>query len=451
MYYADQVVVYFFRPVRSAAERPRSQPPGLGHHRWRRVLPGAPRLLWPPLLPAPAARGVCRAAAPRLLCSRAGVLCAAAGVLRSPALRLPGPRLRPRPPLVRLASFAQSPAHFGGAFYLLAGLAPHRVSLVLLSSPVVLPSLNPLPPPASRVLPLVVAAQFACTSLWFAGNAVVPGLLHEAHLTGAPLSAVVSAVQFGFIVGTLVFALLALADRLSPSRLFLLCAIAGSLANAGLLLPGPTPATLLALRFAVGFFLAGIYPVGMKIAADYVEGGLGCALGYLVGALVLGTALPHLLRSLVTDDAWRSVVLATSGLALAGGVLLWWRVPDGPFRRPGGRQRLGEVWQVFRHQPFRAAALGYFGHMWELYTFWAFVPLWLWAYQVRHPETGALGPGWTFAIIALGAPGLAVRATAAAAVRLASCCARRGRPGSVAVSPAVRARIVSEIVSAARR
>ena len=282
------------------------------------------------------------------------------------------------------------------------------------------------------MLPLVVAAQFACTSLWFAGNAVVPGLLHEAHLTGAPLSAVVSAVQFGFIVGTLVFALLALADRLSPSRLFLLCAIAGSLANAGLLLPGPTPATLLALRFAVGFFLAGIYPVGMKIAADYVEGGLGRALGYLVGALVLGTALPHLLRSLVTDDAWRSVVLATSGLALAGGVLLWWRVPDGPFRRPGGRQRLGEVWQVFRHQPFRAAALGYFGHMWELYTFWAFVPLWLWAYQVRHPETGALGPGWTFAIIARGAPGCVAggylaqrwgsRRTARAALAISGAC-----------------------------
>ena len=259
-------------------------------------------------------------------------------------------------------------------------------------------------PPAGRVLPLVVAAQFACTSLWFAGNAVLPGLLHDAHLTGTALGAVVSAVQFGFIVGTLGFALLALADRMSPAKLFLGCAVAGSLANAGLLLPDQTNATLLGLRFAVGFFLAGIYPVGMKIAADYFEGGLGRALGYLVGALVLGTALPHLLRLLAANGGWRGVVLATSGLALAGGVLLWWRVPDGPFRRPGSQLQPGVAWQVFRDRSFRAAALGYFGHMWELYTFWAFVPLWLAVYARQHPASGPFGAGWAFCIIAVGAP-----------------------------------------------
>ncbi|MBF9222751.1 hypothetical protein [Hymenobacter ruricola] len=115
-------------------------------------------------------------------------------------------------------------------------------------------ALKTSPPPAGRVLPLVVAAQFACTSLWFAGNAVLPGLLREAHLTGAALGAVVSAVQLGFIVGTLGFALLALAARVLPSRLFWWSVVAGSLANAGLLLPGQTNATLLGLRFAPGFF-----------------------------------------------------------------------------------------------------------------------------------------------------------------------------------------------------
>jgi MFS family permease len=282
------------------------------------------------------------------------------------------------------------------------------------------------------VLPLVVLAQFSCTSLWFAGNAVLPGLLHDARLAGAELSTVVSAVQFGFIIGTLGFSLLSLADRMSPSKLFLLCAIAGSLANAGLLLAGQTTATLLALRFAVGFFLAGIYPVGMKIASDYYKGGLGKALGYLVGALVLGTALPHLLRLLAAGDAWRGVVLATSGLALGGGLLLWWRVPDGPFRRAGGRLKPAAAWRVFRDRPFREAALGYFGHMWELYTFWAFVPLWLAAYAQRHPAVGPLGPGWAFAIIALGAPGcvaggylaqrLDSRRTARAALAISGAC-----------------------------
>ena len=254
------------------------------------------------------------------------------------------------------------------------------------------------------MLPLIVLAQFACTSLWFAGNAVLPGLLHDAHLAGAALGTVVSAVQFGFIVGTLGFSLLSLADRMSPSKLFLLCAVAGSLANAGLLLEGQTVFSLLALRFAVGFFLAGIYPVGMKIAADYYEGGLGRALGYLVGALVLGTALPHLLKLVAVGSGWHGVVLATSGLALAGGLLLWWRVPDGPFRRPGARLQPAVAWQVFRDRNFRAAALGYFGHMWELYTFWAFLPLWLAAYAQRHPATGPLGPGWVFALIAAGGP-----------------------------------------------
>ncbi|SFQ59371.1 MFS transporter [Hymenobacter arizonensis] len=254
------------------------------------------------------------------------------------------------------------------------------------------------------VLPTIVFAQFACTSLWFAGNAVLPDLLRDAGLVGTSLGAVVSAVQLGFIVGTLAFGLLRLADRVPPARLFLLCAVAGSLTNAALLLPGPTPALVLGLRFATGLCLAGIYPVGMKIAADYYENGLGRALGYLVGALVLGTALPHLLRLLAADFAWQAVVLATSGLALSGGLLLWLLVPNGPFRRPGARLQLAAAWDVFRERPFRQAALGYFGHMWELYTFWAFVPLLLATHARLHPEPGPVGPGWAFGLIAAGAP-----------------------------------------------
>ena len=120
--------------------------------------------------------------------------------------------------------------------------------------------------------------------------------------------------------------------------------------------PVPKHRPVLGLRFGTGLCLAGIYPVGMKIAADYYENGLGRALGYLVGALVLGTALPHLLRLLATGFAWQAVVLATSGLALAGGLLLWARVPNGPFRRPAARLDASAVWTVFGHRPFRQAA-----------------------------------------------------------------------------------------------
>ncbi|MDQ2771340.1 MAG: MFS transporter, partial [Bacteroidota bacterium] len=122
-------------------------------------------------------------------------------------------------------------------------------------------------------------------------------------------SAAVSAVQLGFIAGTLLVGVLRLADRLPPARLFLLSAVLGSLANAALLLPGPGLERVLLLRFATGLCLAGIYSVGMKIAADYFERGLGLALGWQVGALVLGTALPHLLRLLATGPAWPAVVL----------------------------------------------------------------------------------------------------------------------------------------------
>jgi MFS family permease len=119
-------------------------------------------------------------------------------------------------------------------------------------------------------------------------------------------------VQLGFIAGTLLFALLTIVDRFSPSNVFLTCAILGATVNAGILWEENSLSTLLILRFFTGFFLAGIYPVGMKIASDYYKNGLGKALGFLVGALVLGTALPHLLKDIASDLPWQSVIIAIS-------------------------------------------------------------------------------------------------------------------------------------------
>ncbi|KAA6431965.1 MFS transporter [Rufibacter glacialis] len=244
-----------------------------------------------------------------------------------------------------------------------------------------------MPPSASiprHVLPTIVLAQFACTSLWFAGNAVLPNLVPQFGLGAGSLGHLTSAVQLGFILGTLVFAVFTLSDRFSPSKVFLVCAVAGAGFNLSLLLAeGFT--TLLLSRFVAGFCLAGIYPVGMKIAADYHQKGLGKALGYLVGALVLGTAFPHLLKSLTHGLPWRYVIWATSGLALAGGIALVALVPDGPFRSRSTRPDFRAFFQIFRQKEFRAAAFGYFGHMWELYTFWAFVPVLLALYAEAHP------------------------------------------------------------------
>jgi len=210
-----------------------------------------------------------------------------------------------------------------------------------------------------------------------------------------------SAVQLGFIAGTLAFAFFAIADRYSPRLVFLLCALAGALANVALLAAPPGLGGMLALRFATGFFLAGIYPVGMKIASGWYQKDLGNALGFLVGALVAGTAFPHLLRGLGQDLPWQGVLAAASGVAALGGLLMHALVPDGPHLGKGARFDPRALAEVFRVRAFRASAFGYFGHMWELYAFWAFVP---WVLAARGIDQVSL---WSFAVIAAGALGCA--------------------------------------------
>ena len=246
-------------------------------------------------------------------------------------------------------------------------------------------------------LPLIVAAQFCGTSVWFAGNAVLPELGGRLGLGAGAVAGVTSAVQLGFIGGALVFALLAVADRWSPVRVFGACALLAAAANAGPALGGaPSYASLLGARVVTGFFLAGVYPVGMKIAADhFAPERLGRALGWLVGALVLGTALPFGLRDFGGGLAdWRAVLLGSSALAAAGGLLLAGLLGDGPLRRAGRGFRPGAVGALFRVAALRRAALGYFGHMWELYSFWAFVPLFLAGSSAWVIGVGAVGCVW---------------------------------------------------------
>ena len=237
---------------------------------------------------------------------------------------------------------------------------------------------------SKRILPLIVFSQFFCTSLWFAVNGVIDGLLVSFNLEESALGSLTAAVQFGFIIGTLFFSLLSLADRYSPSKVFCFSALAGALINLLVLWSENTFASLLFIRFAVGFFLAGIYPVGMKIAADYFDKGLGRSLGFLVGALVLGTAFPHFLRGANSAVAWQYGIIATSVFAIIGGLLIFFFVPDGPYRKAGKQISLTAGFQLFRNRNFSTAALGYFGHMWELYAFWAFVPVMLKSYAEGH-------------------------------------------------------------------
>jgi len=206
-----------------------------------------------------------------------------------------------------------------------------------------------------HILPIIVIAQFLCTSLWFAGNGVMVSLIAHFNFGETGLGDITSAVQFGFIIGTLIFAILTITDRFSPSKVFLCSAILGAICNLGIVWEGNSATNILLFRFLTGFFLSGIYPVGMKIAADYYEKGLGKALGYLVGALVLGTALPHLLKWFSAVFHWQYVIYATSTLAVLGGLLLVILVPDGPYRRKSEQLNFTACFSIFKKKDFRAA------------------------------------------------------------------------------------------------
>ena len=252
-----------------------------------------------------------------------------------------------------------------------------------------------------HILTTLVAAQWACTSLWFAINAVMPDLQRAFAWPIESVGMLTSALQLGFIAGTLVFALLALADRFSARRVFLICALCGASCTVAALFMVSDFDALLFWRFLTGFFLAGIYPVGMKIAAQWYPQGLGRALGYLVGALVLGSASPHALRAISDNLPWQSLMWAVAALAAAGGALLFFATPEPPVKvqRPATLQWRA-LSSIVTDTQVRSSAWGYFGHMWELYTLWVLLPVIL----AQRLQGAALS--WaTFGVLGSGALG----------------------------------------------
>ncbi len=227
-----------------------------------------------------------------------------------------------------------------------------------------------------HVLPVIVLAQFAGTSLWFAINAVMPDLQRQMGWPASDIGRLTSALQLGFIAGTLVFAVLTIADKYSSRLVFLICSLAGALCTLGALLQVESFSALLFWRACTGFFLAGIYPVGMKIAAQWFPKGLGVALGWLVGALVLGSASAHGIRAVSSELPWSTVMLSVACLAASGGLMLYALIPE-PAHKPAQAKHL--QWQalatIWTDRRVRSSVLGYFGHMWELYTLWVLVPL----------------------------------------------------------------------------
>ena len=285
----------------------------------------------------------------------------------------------------------------------------------------------PPPRPPRHVLPVIVVAQLLGTSPWFAVNAVMPDLQRLAGWEAQAVGSLSAALQLGFVAGTLLFALLAVADRFSARWVFFCCACGAALCTlAAASVQSSLPALML-WRALTGLCLAGIYPVGMKLAAQWFPKGLGAALGWLVGALVLGSASAHALRALGVDavaaagagtggavavagavagtvagtGAVTMVFWAIAALCVTAGVAVLGLVPEPPRRSgPAGGLRLGALASLWRDRRVRASAGGYFGHMWELYTMWVLIPAVL---ATRLADTVAVS--WA-AFLVLGAGAL---------------------------------------------
>ena len=260
-------------------------------------------------------------------------------------------------------------------------------------------------PGQRAALALMVAVIVLTMTTWFSASAVVPQLRDDWQLTTNQASLLTIAVQLGFVAGALVSAFLSLADVFPPRRVLWLSAALAAIANALIALVD-SPELAIPLRFLTGAFLAGVYPVALKIMSTWYRSGRGVALGILVGGLTLGSALPHLVNG-TGELSWQAVIIATSVLTLAGAAITALALRDGPFPFPAAPFDPRQVGRVFTNRATALASAGYFGHMWELYAMWA----WFLAFfgdslaEAGHSDARRAAALGTFAVIAIGALG----------------------------------------------
>lgn len=224
---------------------------------------------------------------------------------------------------------------------------------------------------------LIVIAQMFGTSLWFSTNGVLKQIEGIWSLSVSDLGNLTNSVQFGFIIGTLLFTITGFADKFKPSRIVMLCCFLGATFNAFIIF-GEIPFSFVIFsRLVVGIALAGIYPIGMKLIISWDPQKAPNTLGLLVGMLVLGSSLPYLIRALGISFDWQYTVILTSGLCYIAGITIY-LIGDGPHlitNKKSSFRLLDQFSELLKNKNYLASAVGYFGHMWELYAFWTCVPI----------------------------------------------------------------------------
>ena len=283
---------------------------------------------------------------------------------------------------------------------------------------------------APRQLAVLALAMVLGMTPWFSATVAAPGMRAEWNTTPSVSAWLTIAVQLGFVLGTFVSAVLLLSDRFSARRLASASSCLVTIATAALAWRHTGPATAIALCGLTGAALAGVYPPGIKIAAGWWRSGRGTAIGILVGALTIGSAMPNLLRALSPTERWRTVILAAAACALVSASLFGLAVRDGPFQAASAPFNPRALSTVVRNRWVALATAGYLGHMWELYAMWSSIGA-FWAFVMAPRALApALAPVFAFMTIASGAIGCVVAGVAADRV---------GRPVVTIVAMAISA------------
>ncbi|PES33083.1 MFS transporter [Priestia megaterium] len=257
-----------------------------------------------------------------------------------------------------------------------------------------------------RALFWIALAELFALSLWFSASAVLPQLERQWGMSAAEGSWMTTSVQVGFVIGAICFAFLGLADRYNPRKIFAIACIFGAVINS--LFTLSTGMVMgLSLRFLTGITMAGVYPTAVKLLSTWFQDRRGFGIGILIAALTLGSSLPHLFNLFIPNVSWKILMLVSSLLALVAAGIMHWGLPDAPeSKEEAATVSMNTLKYILKDRPVMLANYGYFGHMWELYAMWTWLPYFLTASFKASLEGTALEEASTlFAFLTIGISG----------------------------------------------